>query len=332
VSASYALTAGSEIELLTTTNARGKGAINLTGNEFAQQITGNAGNNVIDGKGGADLLTGGAGKDVFVLGGGAADTITDYAKGDVVDLSQVLAVAGGTSVVSGGFVRVTTSGLVQVDANGGGDQWTTLAHINGNGAVTVRYLSGGAQATVSVGRVAETMLAASVAAAGLEAMPAPGHGGSADHGQAAAGPAQSVEAFASEPTHFALAGAIALPAMAERASGSAAAEPVRHVTLVERIEFEAAPAAPDHGATPLLEATDLAAAPIALAATEAAMPSAAMLGQILADALGTGDAVLLADTLPGGDAPPADMGTFAVVMPLAGLEILAFHADAVATV
>ena len=48
-SVSYTLTAGQEIEALSTTNNAGTGAINLTGNAFAQTITGNAGANVIDG-------------------------------------------------------------------------------------------------------------------------------------------------------------------------------------------------------------------------------------------------------------------------------------------
>ena len=50
-SVSYALSEGSEIEVLRTTNDKGKTAINLTGNEFDQAIVGNAGNNALEGKG-----------------------------------------------------------------------------------------------------------------------------------------------------------------------------------------------------------------------------------------------------------------------------------------
>ena len=180
-SVSYTLAAGSEIEQLTTTNARGKGAISLTGNDFAQTIVGNAGANVIDGRGGADTLTGGAGNDIFVLGRAAVDvpgsanidTITDYAKGDIVDVSQVISVGAGVNVLTGGFVRVTKDGLIQVDVNGGGDQWTTLSTINGNGAVTVRYLSSGAMTTVSVSRIAASttvVTSAALAGAGMTAL------------------------------------------------------------------------------------------------------------------------------------------------------------------
>ncbi|MBN9221307.1 MAG: calcium-binding protein [Mesorhizobium sp.] len=81
-SVSYALSAGSEIEHLATTNRSGTTAINLTGNEFSQTIEGNAGNNIINGGGGKDVLTGNGGKDVFVfnsaLKASNVDKITDF--------------------------------------------------------------------------------------------------------------------------------------------------------------------------------------------------------------------------------------------------------------
>ena len=154
-SASYALTAGSEIETLRTSNDKGKTAINLTGNEFGQAIVGNGGANVLEGKAGADVMTGGSGNDRFVLSNsGEVDAITDYSRGDIVDVTQILNLASGTNPVAGGYLRVTTDGLIQVDANGGGDAWTTLSTVNGNGAVTLRYLSGGTATDVSVSRSA----------------------------------------------------------------------------------------------------------------------------------------------------------------------------------
>jgi Ca2+-binding RTX toxin-like protein len=158
---SYALVAGSEIEVLRTTNDHGTSSINLTGNDFSQTIVGNNGANIIEGKGGADVMSGGGGNDTFILsatallGSGNIDTITDYGKGDLVDIRQILDVAAGTNVITGGYLRVTSSGLVQVDLDGGGDHWETLSTINGNSAVNVRYLSGGAATTVSVSRVTD---------------------------------------------------------------------------------------------------------------------------------------------------------------------------------
>jgi serralysin len=81
-SVDYALSAGSSIEVLGTTEDAGTTAINLTGNELAQTIQGNAGANVINGGGGADKLSGFGGNDVFVfnsaLGDGNIDRITDF--------------------------------------------------------------------------------------------------------------------------------------------------------------------------------------------------------------------------------------------------------------
>ena len=170
-SVSYALSVGSEIEALQASRPSAKTAMTLTGNEFAQTIIGNAGANVIEGKGGADILYGNKGNDRFVLSNdavtspGAAniDAIMDYGAGDLVDVSQILAVAAGTDVATGGYLRVTTSGLVQVDLDGGGDGWVTLSTINGTGAVTTRYLSGTSPTDLSLLRVPESAAAAALA-------------------------------------------------------------------------------------------------------------------------------------------------------------------------
>ncbi|MES0068024.1 calcium-binding protein [Mesorhizobium sp. M0074] len=81
---SYALAAGSEVELLATRYPSATTAINLTGNAFAQTIQGNAGANIINGGGGADILTGNGGNDAFVfnsaLGAGNIDKVTDFNK------------------------------------------------------------------------------------------------------------------------------------------------------------------------------------------------------------------------------------------------------------
>ena len=155
-SVSYALTSGSEIEELRTTIDRGKGAINLTGNDFDQTIVGNAGANTIDGRGGADMLFGGAGNDIFLYTTASIanplrfDTIADYASGDIIDVGQLLNLASGINPVTGGYVRLTSAGTLQVDLDGGGDQWVTLAQVNGNSNVALRYLSSGSSADLTL--------------------------------------------------------------------------------------------------------------------------------------------------------------------------------------
>jgi Ca2+-binding RTX toxin-like protein len=77
-SVSYTLTAGAEIEILSTNNHGGTGAINLTGNALANAIYGNAGDNVLDGAAGADTLVGWAGNDFFYVDN-AADIVVEAA-------------------------------------------------------------------------------------------------------------------------------------------------------------------------------------------------------------------------------------------------------------
>lgn len=78
----YSLTPTAAIELLCTADPKGKAAIQLKGNNFANFIQGNAGANIINGLGGADKLKGGRGRDVFVfdtkLSKRAVDKIIDF--------------------------------------------------------------------------------------------------------------------------------------------------------------------------------------------------------------------------------------------------------------
>ena len=112
-----------------------------------------------------NFAIGGGGKDVFVLGPDTeVDRISDYAKGEIVDVTQVLAVASGINLASDGYLRVTSSGLIQFDSDGGGDEWATLATINGSSSVTFQYLSGGAAASVTLSRTAVSLQSVSNAA------------------------------------------------------------------------------------------------------------------------------------------------------------------------
>ena len=174
-STSHALSAGAAIETFSTVNGDGTQAINLTGNAFGQDIYGNAGANILSGGGGTDTLVGGGGSDVFVLSGlalsgpGNIATIADYAAGEVVDITQILAVANGTDVTAGGYLKVTSSGQLQVDVNGGGDNFVTVGNVSGSGAVTIRYLAGGSATDLSVARSASqsASMSMAIAAAGL---------------------------------------------------------------------------------------------------------------------------------------------------------------------
>jgi Ca2+-binding RTX toxin-like protein len=64
---SYALTAGSEIEQLQVYDHLGTASINLTGNEFGNDIYGNDGDNVINGGAGADFMMGRKGNDTYIV-------------------------------------------------------------------------------------------------------------------------------------------------------------------------------------------------------------------------------------------------------------------------
>jgi Ca2+-binding RTX toxin-like protein len=80
--ASYRLSAGAEIELISTANQFDNAAIDLMGNEFDQIIFGNAGTNTLEGLGGTDTLWGLAGNDV--LDGNAGEDAAYGGTGDDV--------------------------------------------------------------------------------------------------------------------------------------------------------------------------------------------------------------------------------------------------------
>jgi Ca2+-binding RTX toxin-like protein len=81
-SVSYTLSAGTEIELLATTDGELLTAINLTGNDLANELWGNAGANRLNGGGGNDVLYGFGGADSYVfsttLGGNNVDFLADF--------------------------------------------------------------------------------------------------------------------------------------------------------------------------------------------------------------------------------------------------------------
>ncbi|HEV2815915.1 MAG TPA: M10 family metallopeptidase C-terminal domain-containing protein [Allosphingosinicella sp.] len=115
-SATYALGAGEEIEVLSTISTSGTTAINLTGNGLSNEIYGNAGVNTINGGAGADYLMGFAGADTFqfttALGGGNIDAILDFATGtDKIALDDAVFTGLAPGALSAGaFVTGTQAG------------------------------------------------------------------------------------------------------------------------------------------------------------------------------------------------------------------------------
>jgi len=104
-------------------------------------------NDTLIGGAGSDTLTGGAGTDTFVLTDASSfDTITDYAAGEIIDITTLLTTAGSPS----GFVRFTASGDIEIDADGGGNSYVKVAHIStAVTTATVTYSTGpGTTATI----------------------------------------------------------------------------------------------------------------------------------------------------------------------------------------
>ncbi len=97
---SYKLLAGQEIEKIWASNSKDAGNINLSGNEFGQEISGNDAVNRIDGGLGKDRLAGGDGADTFVfstkLGSHNVDHLADFGAKDpdgfrdTIELSKLI--------------------------------------------------------------------------------------------------------------------------------------------------------------------------------------------------------------------------------------------------
>ena len=112
------------------------------GTAGADTLVGDDGDNVFIGSGaGADTWTGGLGRDTFVMQAAseAGDTIIDFetgANGDLIDVKRLLSEAGyaGTDPFLDGYLRKTQEAddaLVEFDADGGGDAFTTLFVLTG---------------------------------------------------------------------------------------------------------------------------------------------------------------------------------------------------------
>ena len=116
----------------------------IFGNFGSDVLIGGAGDDVLEGGLGSDTLIGGAGKDTFVyrlnqtgdLAFLGNDTITGFEHGkdtiDVRDLFQDFGIATNNPFAAG-YLQLQAAGsdtLVRFDANGGGDNYVTLAIVH----------------------------------------------------------------------------------------------------------------------------------------------------------------------------------------------------------
>jgi Ca2+-binding RTX toxin-like protein len=115
---SYALAAGSEVELLSAIDPGATGAMDLTGNEFANYIYGNAGANVLIGGGGIDRLFGGAGGDIY-RAEEAGDIVVEAVGGGVDSIYAVTsyALAAGSEVELLSAIDPGSTGAMDLTGN-----------------------------------------------------------------------------------------------------------------------------------------------------------------------------------------------------------------------
>lgn len=156
VTANFALTSGSEIEVLSVYDRSTTNALDLTGNEFSNAIYGNGGSNRIDGGLGNDILYGNGGADTFVfgsaLGADNVDQLTDFQSGtDRLELDHrifggiatgVLATSAfvlGTQAVDADdrIIYNAATGALYYDADGvGGTAAVQFAVLNPSASLT----------------------------------------------------------------------------------------------------------------------------------------------------------------------------------------------------
>ncbi|RWO67759.1 MAG: calcium-binding protein [Mesorhizobium sp.] len=117
-SVSYALTAGSHIEQLSTASSGGRGSINLTGNEFDQAIYGNGGVNKINGGGGADKMTGYGGNDTYYVDNAHDKVVEQRGSGaDKVLASVSFALSAGSHIEQLATTKASSKAAINLTGN-----------------------------------------------------------------------------------------------------------------------------------------------------------------------------------------------------------------------
>lgn len=123
----------------------GAGADTINGGTGNDRMFGNDGNDRMNGGAGLDQMAGGTGNDVFVYSAlsDAGDTVTDFnAADDLFELTALMTAIGyaGSDAVTDGYVGISQSGantVVQVDSDGGGDSFVTLATLENVAATDI---------------------------------------------------------------------------------------------------------------------------------------------------------------------------------------------------
>ncbi len=153
---SWTLSAGAEVETVSTFSHAATDAIDLNGNALANTMIGNAGANILNGGGGADRLIGLGGADAFVfnsaLGGGNVDQILDHEVGvDKIILDDAVFAGLALGVLSAGAFNIgstaqdaddrilydAASGALYFDADGvGGAAAVQFASVSAGLAMT----------------------------------------------------------------------------------------------------------------------------------------------------------------------------------------------------
>ncbi|MER9165715.1 calcium-binding protein [Mesorhizobium sp. M0715] len=117
-SVSYALTAGSHIEQLSTASSGGRASINLTGNEFGQAIYGNGGANKINGGGGADKMTGYGGNDTYYVDNAHDKVVEQRGSGaDKVLASVSFALSAGSHIEQLATTKASSKAAINLTGN-----------------------------------------------------------------------------------------------------------------------------------------------------------------------------------------------------------------------
>lgn len=136
----YVLGAGQEVEILAATDMTVLTNLDLTGNEFAQQIYGTEGRNVLDSGGGGDVLRGFGGADTYIIRD-SHDSVREAASGSNGD--RVLAAADFT-LGAGQYIEIieTLDPAATAPLRLAGNEF--VQEISGNAGANVLTGGGGA--------------------------------------------------------------------------------------------------------------------------------------------------------------------------------------------